>query len=131
MSPTVNREYWNEYFKTYNHKQYDELVNNFYTENATFQNPKYRLRGRREIADFFKEQHKEVTEELTPITVTITPELAALELDAVFSSAKELPDFYVMPLPRGVKIKMQMAAFYHLVGDRIAHARVYWMRPTR
>ncbi|RJR33393.1 MAG: nuclear transport factor 2 family protein [Deltaproteobacteria bacterium] len=130
MPREVNRAYWDEYFQTYNQKRYDDLVNYFYTDNPTFQNPKYQLAGRRAIANFFKGQHLEVTEILTPITVIITREVAALELDAVFSSTKDLPQFYVFPLKSGVEVRMGMAAFYHLEGDRIAHARVYWLKPA-
>jgi len=130
MVRKVDQGYWQEYFKTYNAKRYDDLVNNFYTERPTFQNPKYKLAGRQAIADFFRQQHAEVNETLTPITVVLTPELAALELDAVFYSDKDLPGFYVQPLTRGVKFNMGMAAFYHLEGDRIAQARVYWMKPA-
>lgn len=130
MARQVDENYWQEYFQTYNAKKYDDLVNNFYTDNPTFQNPKYQLAGRRAIAGFFQEQHVEVTEHLTPITVILTPEVAALELAAVFSSTKDLPGFYVWPLKRGVEVHMGMAAFYHLEGDRIAHARIYWLKPA-
>lgn len=130
MIRKVDSQYWQEYFQTYNAKRYDDLVNNFYAEQPTFQNPKFKLEGRRAIADFFTQHHIDVDEVLTPITVLITAEVAALELDAVFSSDKDLPGFYVMPLTRGVKIEMGMAAFYHLEGDRIIHARVYWMKPA-
>lgn len=130
MPREVNREYWDEYFQTYNQKRYDDLVNNFYVAEATFQNPKYRVEGRQAIAEFFKSHHVDLDEELTPLTVIITPEVAALELDGKFSSKKDLPDFYVMPLKQGVPIRMGMAAFYHLEGDHIAHARVYWLKPA-
>jgi hypothetical protein len=89
----VDAQYWQDYFKTYNAKQYDDLVNNFYADHPTFHNPKYKLTGRQAIADFFKQHHIDVNETLTPITVIITPEVAALELDSVFSSSKDLPDF--------------------------------------
>lgn len=128
MGRTVNSEYWNEYFKTYNEKRYDDLVNNFYTETPTFQNPKFNLTGRSQIADFFKKQHTNVNEVLTPVTVIITSEVAALELDGVFSCEVDLPDFYVMPLKKGVEIPLKMGVFYHMEGDRVAHASVYWMK---
>jgi len=130
MLRKVDTQYWREYFQTYNAKRYDDLVNNFYVGQPTFQNPKYKLAGRAAIADFFTQQHTYVDETITPITVVITPEVAALELDAVFSSDRDLPAFYVVPLAKGVKIQMGMSAFYHLEGDRIAHARVYWMKPA-
>jgi hypothetical protein len=57
------------------------------------------------------------------------PGVAALELDAVSSGERDLPQFYVMPLVSGVEVKMKMAAFYHLDGDHIVHAYIYWMRP--
>ena len=128
MCRTVNREYWNEYFKTYNEKRYDDLINNFYAENPTFQNPKYSLAGRNEIADFFKKQHTNVNEVLTPVTVIITPEVAAFELDGVLSAEVDLPDFYVMPLKKRVEVPMKMGVFYHMKGDRIVHLSVYWMK---
>ena len=130
MTRGVNRKYWQEYFDIYNSKRYDDLVNNFYLADATFQNPKYQIAGREAIARFFQENHVDVDENLTPLTVIITPEVAALELDGVLTATKDLPDFYVMPLRQGVPVRMGMAAFYHLEGDRIAHARIYWLRPT-
>jgi hypothetical protein len=130
MTRTVDKQYWQEYFQTYNAKRYDDLVNNFYAAQPTFQNPKYKLEGRQAIADFFTQHHIDVNETITPITVVITPEVAALELDTVFSSGKDLPNFYVAPITRGVEVKMGMAAFYHLKGDRIAHARIYWLKPA-
>jgi len=130
MTRGVNRKYWQEYFDTYNSKRYDDLVNNFYLADATFQNPKFQIAGREAIARFFQEHHVDVNEELTPVTVIITPEVAGLELDGVLTSEKDLPDFYVMPLKQGVPVRLGMAAFYHLEGDRIAHARVYWLKPT-
>jgi hypothetical protein len=127
MSGKVDRTYWKDYFKTYNEKRYDDLVNNFYTENATFHNPKFSMNGRKDIASFFKAHHTNVNETLTPVTVIITPEVCALELDGVFSSELDLPDFYVMPLKKGAKVPMKMGVFYHMSGDRIIHANVYWM----
>jgi hypothetical protein len=130
MGRKVDQSYWQKYFKTYNAKCYDDLVNNFYAEHPTFQNPKYKLEGRRAIAEFLTEHHKDVNETLTPITVIINPEVAALELDGVLSSEKDIPDYYVHPLTRGVEVKLGIAAFYHLKGDRIAHARIYWLKPA-
>jgi len=111
-------------------KHYDDLVNNFYLADATFQNPKYQITGREAIARFFQEHHLYVDEELTPVTVIITPEVAGLELDGVLSATKDLPDFYVTPMKQGVPVRMGMAAFYHLEGDRIAHVRIYWLKPA-
>jgi hypothetical protein len=130
MARQVDGAYWEEYFATYNNKQYDALVNNFYPEDTTFQNPKYQMTGRQAIAEFFREHHINVKEVLTPLTVVITPEVACLEFDGVFSAECDLPDFHVMPLELGKPVKMGMGVFYHLEGDRIAPALVYWMRPA-
>ncbi|MEJ2673004.1 MAG: nuclear transport factor 2 family protein [Deltaproteobacteria bacterium] len=126
----VDQGYWRKYFETYNAKRYDDLVHDFYAARPTFHNPKFRLEGRQAGADFFKQHHIDVNETLTPITLIITPEVAAVELDSGFYSDKDLPDFYVHPLKRGVEVRMGMAACYHLEGDRIAHARVYWLQPA-
>jgi len=130
MTREVNRKYWQEYFDIYNSKHYDDLVNNFYLADATFQNPKYQIAGREAIARFFQEHHLYVDEAITPLTVIITPEVAGLELDGVLTATKDLPDFYVAPLKQGVPVRLGMAAFYHLQGDRIAQVRIYWLKPT-
>jgi hypothetical protein len=130
MARQVDQEFWRQYFETYHAKRFHDLVNNFYSEHPTFQNPKHKLVGRSAIADFFTQQHIYVDARITPITVILTPEVAAFELEGVLSSDRDLPDFHVMPLTKGVKIHLGMAAFYHLESDRITHARVYWLQPT-
>jgi hypothetical protein len=129
MARQVDREFWRQYFETYNAKRFNDLVNNFYSEHPIFQNPKHKLVGRSAIADFFTQQHTYVDASITPLTVILTPEVAAFEMDAVLSSDRDLPGFHVMPLTKGVKIRLGMAAFYHLEGDRIARASLYWMKP--
>lgn len=126
----VDSEYWDDYFATYNSKKYDDLVNRFYAADATFQNPKYSLKGREQIGEYFTQHHADVDEHLTQVTVIITEKVAALELDAEFSSDKDLPDYYVTPLVKGQKAKMGMGVFYHLDGDMIKHVRIYWMKPS-
>ena len=113
MPRKVDTQYWQEYFQTYNAKRYHDLVNNFYTEHPIFQNPNHKLVGRSAIADFFTQQHTYVDTIITPITVILTAEVAAFELDAVLSSDRDLPDFHVMPLAKGVKIRLGMAAHFN------------------
>jgi hypothetical protein len=48
----VDEKYWNDYFDTHNDRRFDDLVNDFYTEDATFENPKVQVRGRKEIIGY-------------------------------------------------------------------------------
>ena len=124
---TVDQNYWFEYYQVYNAKRYADLVNNFFTENPTFQNPKFIGKSRKEIIDFFTQNHLNVSEELIPRTFALIPEVSAIEIDGTFMCETDLPDFYVMPLKKNRPEPWAMAAFYHMKGDRITHARIFWM----
>ena len=128
---TVDQNYWLEYYKVYNSKRYDDLVNIFFAEDAVFQNPKFTCHGRNEIASFFTEHHTLVSEELVPRTLVLTPEVCAIEIDGIFIADIDVPDFYIVPLKKGKAEPWAMSAFYHMKGDRITRARVFWMGNTK
>ena len=62
----VDEKYWNDYFDTHNDGRFEDLVNDFYTEDAIFENPKARMRGRKEIIGYLKQSNQDVKIELIP-----------------------------------------------------------------
>jgi hypothetical protein len=100
----------------------------FFTEDATFENPKVQARGREQIIGFLKQSSQFVRIDLIPRSIVINPSVTAVGLDCVMQAEKDLPDFLLGPMKKGDKASMRMAAVYHLVGDLISQASVYWGR---
>ena len=128
MARTVDTQFWQDYFNAYNSKQYDKLMNEFYAEDAIFQNPKQKFVGREAILKHFQDAHTSVDEKLEEVTRIISPEVTAIELNGYFVAQRDMPDYYVRPLKKGEKQEMGMGVFYHLKGDKIARVMVYWMQ---
>ena len=123
----IDEKYWHDYFKTHNDRRFEDFVNDFYTEDATFENPKIQVRGRKELIDFLKHANQDVKIKLIPQTIVMKPGISAVELDCVIHAEKDLPNFLLGPMNKGDKASIGMAAFYYLEKDRIARARIYWM----
>lgn len=128
MPRQVDEKFWEEYFSLYNSRQYEKLVNEFYAEDATFQNPKQRFVGRENILKHFSDAHTSVNEELKDTTRIITPDVTAIEIAGSFVADKDMPDYYVRPLKKGEKVEMGMGVFYHFKDGMIARVMVYWMQ---
>jgi SnoaL-like domain len=128
MMTKVNEKYWNDYYTTHNERRFDDLVTGFFTEDATFENPKVQVSGREQIVGFLKQSSQFVEINLMPSIIIINHGVTAVELDCVMQAEKDLPDFLLGPIKKGSKASMRMAAVYHLAGDRISRASVYWGR---
>jgi len=124
----IDEKYWQDYFDTHNDRRFEDLVNNFYTEDATFQNPKTLVRGRKKLIDYLKQSNQDVRIELIPLTIITNPGVAAVELDCVIHVERDLPNFLFGPMNNGDSARIGMAAVYHLDKDRITQANIYWMR---
>jgi len=126
MARTVDEAYWQDYFRTHNERRFGDLVRDFYAEDAVFQNPKVMVRGHAQLLDFFEQANRDVHIDLVPRAILIDPGLSAVELNCVMHAAKDLPDFLLGAMEKGDEASMGMASIYHLRGDRIIRARIYW-----
>jgi len=126
MAKKVDKRFWNSYFKAYNSRDYERVVNEFYTKDVVFENPKQKFVGGAKVLKHFENAHKGVTENLKPLCHLITPKITAVQLAGTITAEKDMPKYYVAPLKKGKPLKIGMAAFYHMRGDKIKHIYVYW-----
>jgi hypothetical protein len=122
----VDEAYWQEYYDTHNSRRFVDLVDNFYTTDATFENPKTQAKGREQLLAFLEQSNEFVRIKLIPRVIILNLGVTATELDCVMHAEKDLPDFLLGPMKKGGEAKMRQAAVYHLTQDRIAQARIYW-----
>jgi hypothetical protein len=128
MTRDVDETYWHDYFRTHNERRFKELVTGFYAEDALFSNPKAEARGREQIIAFLEGANRDVQIDLLPSSILVQPGVTAIELQCVMRAQKNLPDFLLGPMKTGEEASMPMAAVYHMAGDLIARARIYWGR---
>lgn len=122
----VSEKYWKDYFNTHSDRRFEDLVNDFYSADTTFENPKAKVRGRKELIGLLKQANQDVKIELIPQTIVMNPGVTAVEMDCVIHAEKDLPNFLLGPMHNGGTANIGMAAFYHLKEDGITRARVYW-----
>jgi hypothetical protein len=127
----VDEAYWHDYFDTHNGRRFVEFVNNFYTQDATFENPKIQTKGREQLVAFLEQSNEFVRIELIPRVIISNLGVTAIELDCVMHAEKDLPDFLLGPMTKGGEAKMRQAAVYHLAQDHISQARIYWGRQVK
>ncbi len=128
MIRQVDENYWNQYYATHNDRRFDDLVNDFFTPDAIFENPKTQVTGREQLIRFFKQSNQNVKIDLIPRNVIVSAGISAVELDCVMHAEMDIPDFLLGPLTKGSVVTMRMAGVYHLSQDHIAQARIYWGR---
>lgn len=122
----VDEAYWQDYYDTHNSRRFVDLVDNFYTEDATFENPKIQTKGRKQLVAFLEQSNEFVRIKLIPHVIISNLGVTAIELDCVMHTEKGLPDFLLGPMKKGDEATMRQAAVYHLTQDRISQARIYW-----
>ena len=126
MNREVDEAYWRDYFETHNARRFKDLVNRFYAENALFANPKIEARGREQLLTFFVGANQDVQIDLLPGSIFVKPGVTAVEMECVMHAKADLPDFLLGPMKAGEAASMPMASVYHMAGDLIARARIYW-----
>jgi hypothetical protein len=127
----VDEAYWHDYFDTHNSRRFVDLVDHFYTTDATFDNPKIQAKGREQLIAFLEQSNEFVRINLVPRVIISNPGVTAIELDCIMHAEKDLPDFLLGPMKKGGEATMRQAAVYHLTQDRISRAGIYWGREVR
>ena len=124
----IDEAYWQDYFDTHNNRRFVELVDRFYAPDADFENMRVAVKGREDIIAFLEESNEFVRITLVPRLIITQGTVTATELDCILRAEKDMPEFLLGPMEKGDEVTMRMAAVYHMDGDRIARARVYWGR---
>ncbi len=127
----VDEAYWHDYFDTHNSRRFVDLVDNFYTTDVTFENPKIQAKGREQLIAFLEQSNEFVRIKLIPRVIISNFGVTAIELDCIMHAEKDLPDFLLGPMKKDGEAKMRQAAVYHLTRDRISQTRVYWGRQVK
>lgn len=114
-----------KYFEEYNTGDYEETIKKYYTPDAVFESPDYKLEGNDKIIQFMTESHKGMTEIMQLKNVLLDGNQAAVEIEAVIRVFEDRPNFHIRPLKKGDSITLRMVAIYGISGDRISSVKLY------
>ncbi len=89
------------FFDLYSNGRYEEAVNSRFTSDACFWNTRIALRGTRKIIDWLIASHLGYNEKLTPVSLIVEPEGAAIELEQEFYANEDISHFFIRPMKKG------------------------------
>ncbi len=89
------------YVDLYNKGRFEEAITSYFTKDAVFWNTRIVLNGVQKIVDWLIASHIGYREKLTPVSLIIEPEGAAIELDQEFCADEDMSHFHIRAMKKG------------------------------
>ena len=122
----MNRDDVIEYIDLYSNERFDEAVNGYLTKDAYFWNTRIALRGNRKIIDWLMASHLGYSEKLTPVSLIVEPEGAAIELEQEFHANEDMSHFFIRPMKKGEVLRTRGVSWIlEFNGGKICSSKEY------
>lgn len=108
----MNRDDVTRYIDLYSNGQFEEAVNSYFTKDAYFWNTRIALRGTQKIIDWLIASHLGYSEKLTPVSMIVEPDRAAIELDQEFYANEDISHFFIRPMKKGEVLKTRGISWF-------------------
>ncbi len=108
----MNRDDVIRYIDSYSSGRYEETINAYFTEDASFWNTRISLCGRAKIIDWLIASHGGYNERLTPVSLIVEPEKAAVELEQEFHAKEDMSHFFIRPMKRGEVLRTRGVSWF-------------------
>ncbi len=122
----MNRDDVIRYLDLYSHGRFEEAVNSCFTKDAYFWNTRIALRGTQKIIDWLIASHQGYRERLTPASLIIEPEGAAIELEQEFCANEDMSHFFIRPMKKDEVFRTRgISWFLKFREDKICSLKEY------
>ena len=108
----MNRDEVIAFIDLYSSGRFEEAVNSYFTEDASFWNTRIALRGTRKIIDWLTASHLGYGEKLTPVSLIVEPEGAAIELEQEFHAHEDMSHFFIRPMKKGEVLRTRGVSWF-------------------
>jgi hypothetical protein len=108
----VNRDEVIGYIDLYSNGRFEEAVNSYFTKDAYFWNTRIALRGTQKIIDWLIASHLGYSEKLTPVSLIVEPEGAAIELEQEFYANEDMSHFFIRPMKKGEVLRTRGVSWF-------------------
>ncbi len=108
----MNRDDVNGYIDLYSKGRFEEAVNSYLAEDAYFWNTRIALCGTRKIIDWLIASHLGYNEKLTPVSLIVEPQGAAIEFEQEFHANEDMSHFYIRPMKKGEVLRTRGVSWF-------------------
>ncbi|HJV65693.1 MAG TPA: nuclear transport factor 2 family protein [Geomonas sp.] len=108
----MNRDEVIAFINLYSSGRFEEAVNSFFTEDASFWNTRIALRGRQKIIDWLMASHLGHAEKVAPVSLIVEPDGAAFELEQEFHAHEDMSHFFIQPMKKGEVLKTRGVSWF-------------------
>ncbi len=122
----MNRDDVIRYLDLYSNGSFEEAVNSCFTEDAYFWNTRIALRGAQKIIDWLIASHQGYRERLTPVSLIMESDGAAIELEQEFCANEDMSYFFIRPMKKGEFLRTRgVSWFLKFREDKICFSKEY------
>ncbi len=108
----MNRDEVIAFIDLYSNGRFEEAVNSYFAEDASFWNTRISLQGARKIIDWLNASHFGYDEKLTPVSLIVEPTGAAIELEQEFHANEDLSHFFIRPMKKGEALRTRGISWF-------------------
>ncbi len=100
------------YIDLYSHNRFEEGVNLYFTKDAYFWTTRIALRGTEKIVDWLIASHLGYSEKLSPVSLIVEPEGAAIELEQEFHASEDMSHFFIRAMKKGEVLRTRGVSWF-------------------
>ncbi len=123
----MNRDNVTRYLGLYNHGRFEEAVNSCFTEDAYYWNTRIAFHGTHQVIDWLIATHHGYSETLTPVSLIVEPEGAAIELEQEFHANEDMSHFFIRPMKKGEVLRTRGVCWFLKIRD----GKIYSLKEYR
>ena len=120
----MNREFFERYYQTYNSENPDAL-RTFYADDVVLLSAQGEQRGVDAIVDTYRYLIANFEDRMTPDSILIDGDRAAIEITDVFTARQDVDNFMGTALKAGEKLTLKLCGIYQVKNQKITHATIY------
>ena len=120
----MTRDELNKYYEAYNSNDFEAMARH-YTEDCTFESRNMKASGK-EILEYFRNFRDYFDETITPVSIVIEGDKAAVELDNYIRAKKDGGKYLNKTYNAGELLAdRRVAVFYKIRGKKICNNKIY------
>ncbi|MFT5033086.1 MAG: ketosteroid isomerase-like protein [Bermanella sp.] len=120
----LNRDFFEAYYRSYNSEDPDALKE-FYADDLVLVSAQGEQHGIDAMLATYRYLIENFKDRMTPESIIIDGDTAAIEITDVFTAKKTIADFMGAALKTGEQLTLRLCAVYRVSNNKITHATIY------
>ncbi len=120
----LTKAFFENYYHTYNSEN-PQALEALYADDVVFTSAQGTSHGRDAILQTYRYLIASFEDRMTPESILIDGDHAAVEITDVFTARENVPDFMGASLKKGEKLTLKLCGIYTVKDNRITQATLY------